>query len=493
MGVVARQGLKYGIVSYLSFLLGTISTIFIYPSNPEFLGKIRFVQPSAEIIYPFVVFGLSYANIRFHQRFKAKNQQVDFLWFSLKCLAFNYVIIVLIYWLLAVLFPRVAQSDSWEMRQFVLPVVLILAVTQLLARYITNFKRVAVTGIFENFFPKVGSLTAFLLCVYLGFSVTFSLYVFVGFFALAAIGLVFYFFRLNKDHKSGSLSILDDKKFRSELFFFCLFSLLGNVGNQWALRIDNFMIAELIDYKQNGIYSILMSIVGFLTVPLLGIYAISGPVIVEKLEYNKLDDLNEFYQKVSKFLFLFGTVLLACIFAGMDYLFALMNNGQDLLNAKSVVYILGVATLFDLATGFNSQIISYSKYYRFNIYALLFLAVVTILLNWIFIVYFGWGIEGVALATAVSLTLFNIIKLIFNYRKFGIYPFSKVYISILSIGILGVFLAWILPDFKNNFLNLFLKPSIVFLLFLVGNVFFKFISFKEILNTNLKTFLTGKK
>ena len=177
----------------------------------------------------------------------------------------------------------------------------------------------------------------------------------------------------------------------------------------------------------------------------------------------------------------------------MDYLFALMNNGQDLLNAKSVVYILGVATLFDLATGFNSQIISYSKHYRFNIYALLFLAVVTILLNWIFIVYFGWGIEGVALATAVSLTLFNIIKLIFNYRKFGIYPFSKVYISILSIGVLGVFLAWILPDFKNNFLNLFLKPSIVILLFLVGNVFFKFISFKDILNTNLKTFLTGKK
>ncbi|MDR2122446.1 MAG: lipopolysaccharide biosynthesis protein [Flavobacteriaceae bacterium] len=493
MGVVARQGVKYSIISYLSFLLGTFSTVFIYPENTEFLGKIRFIQPSAELIYPFVVFGLSYAGIRFYQKFKAQNQQIDFLWFSVKFILAAFVVISLLYATVAHFVPLVNNSDSWQMKQYVLPIVLVLAITHLFSRYITNFKRVVVTGIFENFFPKLGSLATFVLCVYLGFSVEFSLYVFVGFFILAMVGIVLYFFRLNKDKKSGNLDILKNKEFRTELFFFCLFSLLGNIGNQWALRIDNFMIAELIDYKQNGIYSILMSIVGFLTVPLMGVFAISGPIIVEKLEYNKLDELGEFYKKVSKFLFLFGTVLLACIISGMDYLFMFMKNGQDLLNAKTIVYILGIATLFDLSTGFNSHIISYSKYYRFNIYIMLFLAGLTILSNWIFIVYFKLGIEGVALATALSLTIYNLIKLGFNYQKFKIHPFSTDYLYILITGIISTIIAYSIPEFHNNLINLILKPGTVLLLFFIANLWLKFLPVKKILTTNLKTFLTGKK
>jgi O-antigen/teichoic acid export membrane protein len=493
MGIVARQGIKYSIISYLSFLLGTFSTIFIYPADTEFLGQLRFIQPSAEIIYPFIVFGLSYANIKFYQKFKAQNQHIDFLWFSVKFVFFGFIVISLVYWLVATSFPRVGNSDSWSMKQYVLPAALILALTQLLSKYISNFKRVAITGIFENFFPKLGSLIAFIFFVYLGISEQNSLYIFIGFFAVAALGLLFYFFRLNSDKKSGNLSMLNDKNFRTEIFYFCLFSVLGSIGNQLALRIDNLMISELIDYKQNGIYSILMSIVGFLTIPLVGIFAISGPIIVEKLEYNKLDELGEFYKKISKFLFLFGTVLLACIISGMDYLFLLMKNGQDLLNVRTIVFILGIATLFDLSTGFNSHIITYSKYYRFNIYIMLFLAGLTIFFNWIFIVYLKLGIEGVAMATAISLTIYNLIKLWFNYRKFGIHPFSKDYIYILIIGIISSILVYCIPDFSNNMINLMLKPSIVLFLFFISNLWLKFLPLKEILTTNIKTFLTGKK
>lgn len=492
MGIVARQGIKYSIISYLSFLLGTFSTIFIYPVNTEFLGQLRFIQPASELIYPFVVFGLSFANIRFHQKFKTQNQQIDFLWFSVKFIFYSFIIISFIYIILAYNISVIRDSNYWKMRHYIMPTVFILAITQLFARYVSNFKRVAITGIFENFFPKLGSLIAFVFCVYLGFSEKISLYIFVTFFAIAMVGIVCYFFRLNNDKKSGNLSILHNKEFRKELFYFCLFAVLGNIGNQLALKIDNIMISELIGYKQNGIYSILISIVGFLSVPLMGVFAISGPIIVEKLETNKLDELRQFYQKISKFLFLFGTVLLACIFSGIDYLFHFMKNGQDLLTAKPVVYILGTATLFDLATGFNSQIISYSKYYRFNIYIMLLLAVLTILSNWIFIVHLHLGIEGVALATAISLTIFNIIKLTFNYKKFGIYPFSKIFIPILFTGIISVGVAYIVPDFTNNIINLILKPSIVLGIFFLANLKFKFIPLREIYTTNFKKFLTGK-
>lgn len=493
MGIVARQGIKYSIISYLSFLLGTFSTIFIYPSNPEFLGKLRFIQPSAEIICPFVLFGLSYANIKYHQKLKTKNQHLDFLWVSIQFVLINFIFITFIYWLFAQIFPNIKVSDSWNMKQYIIPVALSLALTQLLSKYISNLKRITVPGIFENFFPKLGALTAFISCVYLGISQKKALYLFTFFFTLAMVGMFYYFIKLNKDKKSGSLSILRDKTLRSNMFNFCLFSVLGSIGNRLALQIDNLMIPELLDFKQNGIYSILTSIVGFLSVPLMGIFTISGPIIVEKLENNKLDELNEFYKKVSKFLFLFGTILLACILAGIDYLFIFMKNGKELADAKIIIYILGAATLFDLATGFNSNIISYSKYFRFNIYAMLFLAVFTIISNIIFITYFKLGIEGIALATAISLTLFNLIKLEFNYRKFGIHPFSKDNIYIFLTGIISVIVVYYLPDFSNNLINLFTKPGIILILFLLANSWFQFIPIKELLSTNYKNFLTGKK
>lgn len=491
MGIVARQGIKYSIVSYLSFLLGTFSTIVIYPADTEFLGKIRFIQPSAEIIFPFMVFGLSYANIKYHQKFKAKNQQIDFLLFSIKFIFLSFIILSLIFWLLATYYSGISSSDFWKMKQYILPAALFLAITQLFSKYVSNFKRVAITGIFENFFPKLGSLVGFVFCVYIGFSSSASLSIFVFFFAIAMLGMVLYFFKLNKDKRSNRLDILKDKPFRTEVFYFCFFSVLGSLGNQLALRIDNLMISELIDYKQNGIYSILMSIIGFLTIPLAGIFAISGPIIVEKIENHKFEELGIFYKNISKYLFLFGTVLLTCILSGMEYLFLLMKNGKDLLDAKAIIYILGVSTLFDLATGFNSHIITYSKYYRFNIYTMLFLAGLTICTNWIFIKHLNLGIEGVAMATAISLTIYNIVKLWFNYAKFKIHPFTIQYLYILIVGIIAYGIALIIPESTINFINLITKPLTVLITFSLSNLLFKFVPLDKICNKNWKTFLTG--
>ena len=38
MSVILRQGLKYSIVGYLGFLLGTLANFFIFPNDLEFYG-----------------------------------------------------------------------------------------------------------------------------------------------------------------------------------------------------------------------------------------------------------------------------------------------------------------------------------------------------------------------------------------------------------------------------------------------------------------------
>lgn len=65
MSVVARQSFKYSIVGYLGFLLGTLSAIFVFPLDMDYYGKLRYILSAAEIVLPFIVFGLSYANVKF--------------------------------------------------------------------------------------------------------------------------------------------------------------------------------------------------------------------------------------------------------------------------------------------------------------------------------------------------------------------------------------------------------------------------------------------
>lgn len=144
-----------------------------------------------------------------------------------------------------------------------------------------------------------------------------------------------------------------------------------------------------------------------------------------------------------------------------------------LLESEPVIWILGSAILFDLATGFNGNIISLSRYYRYNIVFMLFLAALTILLNYYFLENTRLGIVGVALATAISLSTYNIIKITFNYIKFKVNPLSIEMIFASIISTLAITVAIVLPNFSNNFLNLLYKPAVVLILIYIGNHFLK--------------------
>ena len=115
---------------------------------------------------------------------------------------------------------------------------------------------------------------------------------------------------------------------------------------------------------------------------------------------------------------------------------------------------------------------------------MLFRAVTTVSLNFYFIKNPNLELFGVAIATAISLTLFNIAKIIFNYIKFGVFPLTIEMIYALIIGTLGITVAVILPEFKSSFLNLLYKPGIVLLMFFIGNYFLKIFPLEEYINRN---------
>ncbi|MFA9289994.1 MAG: lipopolysaccharide biosynthesis protein, partial [Solirubrobacteraceae bacterium] len=433
-----------------------------------------------------VLLGLSYANIKFFYKNKATNNQQNFLWLSLLGVFVNLTVFLLLFFLMAQLFPSIKESNLWKMKWLILLLVWVLSFSQLLNKYISNLKRIVVPNIFENLFPKLANLSAFCLLFYMGVSEKLAYWVFFLFFVVALLGYFYYLYNLEGFNVSLSTGFLQKNNFLKEVVTYSLFIFMGNIGNFIATRIDNYMIGEYIGFKENGIYSTFLSIIGLITIPQMGLYSISAPIINKALEENKYADLNTFHKKTALNLFFVGLTLFTCILVGFPYLTTFIKNGEQFLPYQNILTILGFSLLFDLATGFNGYIISMSKYFKFNMVVMLFLAISTILFNYYFINYTELGIIGVAIATSIALTLFNLIKIIFNYIKFGVFPLSIKMFFACTFALIGYFASGLLVNLSSPFLNLIFKPLIVLLVMFVANYVLTIFPLQNILN---KTFI----
>ena len=108
-----------------------------------------------------------------------------------------------------------------------------------------------------------------------------------------------------------------------------------------------------------------------------------------------------------------------------------MPNGEEFSQGYWVVVLVGLAKLVDMSTGSNNEIINMSEYYRFNMLMMLGLAGLAVTTNWLLIP--RMGMEGAALATLLTIVVFNAAKLIFIYYKYRLLPFTRKNLWLLAV------------------------------------------------------------
>lgn len=486
MSVILRQGFIYSIIGYLGFLLGTFANFFIFPYDMEFYGKLRFIFPMAEMLVPIVVFGISFSNVKFFAQAQKDGKHQNMLSLSLLGIILNFIIFSSCYFLAFTLFPDFKNSENWHAKHLILPLVLVLSISTVLNKYISNYKRIAIPNIFENIFPKLANIGAF--CVFFFFKIpeNWALIFFISFFFISTLGYFIYNNRLEHFKFDFNTNYFKQNKLWYQILIYSFFGFLGNIGSFLALKIANVMISEYISFEQNGLYSNIYSIVALINIPQMGLYNISAPMINKYLTENNLKELNMFHKKTSLSLFFLGLILFSCILVGFPYLTHFMKNGQLLQQVEPILWIIGFAMLFDLATGFNSHIISLSKYYKYNTLFMLILACLTIGINTIFLLYTDLGILGIAISYAISLTSFNLIKIIFNYHHFRVFPLSWAMLWAILLSGLAISISLLLPDFSSHLFNLFYKPLIVLMIIFIGNYFLKIYPLNNIIHKLIK-------
>jgi O-antigen/teichoic acid export membrane protein len=478
MGVIKKEGIKQSAIIYIGVFIGTANTLYFYPKffDPDELGLFRFLIEASLLLFPILSLGVHNLAVRMFPIFKSeKNGHNGLLGLLMYGVAVGYVLFLLLTYIFQSFIVSYLQSESLLIQQFwyfIVPLAGLTIFSTICNLYVLNFKKVVFPTIFEDLYLKLG-LPIIGILIYFGYlSIVGGVYCLVGIYFFRLLSFLFYIYWIKEWHWRPNWNMLKPPLIK-EMTSFSLYGILGSLGSMVANRIDVLMVALLAtnELKDAAIFTIAMFIANIIAVPAKAINNIASPVISESWKNNDVDNIQDIYAKSSTVLLTIGLFVFIGIWCSVDDLFTLMPNGDIYANGKFVILILGIGKLFDLATGVNEQIITYSKYFRFNFYAVLILAVANIIANTIFIPIFQ--INGAALATMSSIVIYNISKLIFIKYKIRIHPFSKDTLKVLGIGSVVLLIGLSIPALGIPLVDIILRSAAITILFVSSVLYFK--------------------
>ena len=470
MGVIARQTIKSSSIGYMAAVIGVVNTFFVYTLcfDEAELGRFRYVQEMGIVLASIFSLGITNVVVRFFPEFRDKdNHHNGFLGFVIFVLFAGVSTFLTLYGLTWQWWPLEFQDNFWYI--FLLFVAIMFANS--FYYYSSNFRLITVPNVFRQLWVKIGLGLSAISFLYFQFSYEEMLVNVVIVYLIATLGIMVYLVQKGNFKFTLNLKFLKNNRLKN-IAVFAGFGILSSLGSGLANKLDVFMVTDMLNFSKTGVYSIAMSITGSMILATGPLLSISGPILLESLAKNDIVHVQEIYKKSSVNLFVFGSLLLVLIWVNVDSIFDVLPNGEKYSEGKIVILILGVAKLADMITSVNEVIISYSKYFRFNLYALLLLGILNIGANLLFIPMFD--IAGAALATCLSIVLYNGAKTLFIYHKFGIHPFQKPLIYIILLSFSCYFAVEYLVLLNNPYVSIIVKSAVVTSTFIFISLRFNF-------------------
>ncbi len=454
---IKKQIFWYSFANYVAYALGFLAFLFIYPADLAFLGKIKYIETIGHLVYPFLLFGLAQSFVNFNPLLE-RNHAKTFFGNSILFIGLLSVLAIIVLSLLNYIY-NFANFNYYFLG---LILAIALAYIDLIKSRSVSINKVSIPVVLEKILPKILLPILFFYLFKEQALQPLLLQVFsFGHFIIAALILVYVLqftlprFSLNPEHLFENFTAKD-------LLKFCSFSLFASFGSLLAFRLESFIIPQYLGFEKNGLYSFAMMFSSLIAIPSTGFTAVIGPKISYLVKKNLITELGIQYKLTAKNLFFSGFLLYSCIYVIVpDFLAAFVINHHKFDEILPIITILGLGVLVNIATGFNTEIISFSKYYIFNILSILLLVIVNLSLCYYFLTNTNLGLMGVAIASTASMITYNALKLIFIYRKFKISPFDLNYIKLIAVMTLILIFVAFLPSFNNHLLNLFFKSIIL--------------------------------
>ncbi len=464
MGIVIKQSIKNTITTFLGFGIGALNTLFMYPYflGKDYFGLTGYVLSTANILYPIMSFGIQNTLIKFFNENNKTEQELNsyITYMLLVPLFFIVPLLILFYWF----YDTIAAYESQE-NSIIYSFVWIIPIIGIFMGYFEIFYawlRAHMKSVFGSFVKEVFVrilITLLLFGVYFEYiSPADFIYTLVLVYGISLMLIIFY---ANKVKKIV-LHFKIPKQSKAILTYTVFIILSASIANM-LLDIDKYMIKHYMKIDNIAFYSVAIFIAMVISVPSRAMHQITYPITAKLMSENKWQELNDLYKKSSITLQVVGGLILLGILVNINQLYLLLP--AEYSQGLFVVFTVGLSKYFDLILGNNNAIIFNSKYYKTILILGLFLVVLIVLLN-IYLIP-NYGLNGAAMATLISISLYSLAKLLFVVFKMKLYPFTKKTILALVLTLV-CFMCFYFWEFNfHPFVNIILK-SVLVTLFYVG-------------------------
>ncbi|MFC2124722.1 lipopolysaccharide biosynthesis protein [Bacteroidota bacterium] len=252
-------------------------------------------------------------------------------------------------------------------------------------------------------------------------------------------------------------------KILKQIFTMAIFGLFLGISQIAISQIDSIMINHFLNDAKTGIYAITFYYGALVIMPARALFRITSTFIAEAFKASDLITIKDIQFKSCLNQYIIGLGIFLLLWLNIDNVYKILPI--DYTEGKYVIFYIGLANLINMTGGVSSQIINYSQYYRYNGVFVIFYLIFIVVTNYIMIPMYG--IVGAAMASMLSILIFNIMKYLFLWNKYTIQPYSYKYLIILGFAALLYvgFYYFPLPD--SLIPNLLIKSSLVGSLYLL--------------------------
>ncbi|HEX6191538.1 MAG TPA: lipopolysaccharide biosynthesis protein [Chitinophagaceae bacterium] len=485
MSSIRRQSIISSVVIYFGFAIGLLNTYLFAREgtfHEEQFGLYNAFLAIATMMMAFANMAMPSYIYKFYPYYKAhlpdkKNDQVT--WALLVCIiGFLFVVIAGAVFKGVVIrkytehSPQIVAYYNWI---FVLGFGIV--VYTVLEAYAWQLHKSVLTNYLKEvqwrFYTTI-LIVLFTTGIIPGFYHNFDLFIklFSFSYPFIAVSLLVYLIVTKKIHFTFSISTVT-RRFYKSIIRLCSFVYSGSLIFTISQVFDSLVIASKLDnaLAKLAVYSVAQNIATLIQAPQRGIISAAIAHLSKAWKDKNKAALQRIYERssINQLIFSCGLYILITI----NFLDAVntFDLKETYRNGFIVFLLLGATKVIDMGTGVNSQIIGTSTRWKFEFICGVILLLMMIPLT--FMLTIRYDIVGPALAGLISVTIYNSIRIIFLWKTFGLFPFTRQTIyTLLHAGACFVICYFMFRD-MHGLAGLFARSIAFVVLYAAGAIYFR--------------------
>ncbi len=464
MGIVIKQTVRNALSNYVGLILGAFNLTFLYPrvfeGHQDYFGLIQLILGYAILVSTFGSLGVPSMFIKYFPRLEKMDQA--------KLISFSLLYpLPLLFLLGLVILNFQTQIIPWLNSEVLFLqywwVLVPLAISHIYFEILGGISQSYLQTQLPLFLKEVGRrliATVLLLFFWIGWI---DLGTFLNLYIACSFGLLFILWLRLYFKKQLDINISFGTLPLKQMMAFGGFLIVTSGATLLVNKIDVLMVGHYIDLESVGYYSVVVFMGASLNIPNKSLGNIMRPMMSKAFAENNLSKVAELYKASALNLMLVGFLLFSLLLTNLEDIFYLLPESYR--EGQNIVWLIATGQLINLSAGQNGVVLSFSKYYKFNLIAILVLLVLTVGSNIILIP--KMGLMGAAIATAISLSIFNLSKLIYIKIKLSLWPYEKRVFGLLIVFVVTFILGTYFNVFSHPIIEILARSSVVTLVFLV--------------------------